>query len=397
MKFVLLCLVVLSLEALSAQASLLRRPYVRVNAAPPKPGVCPPIPPRAVGICADTCSVDAHCGGEEKCCRNSCGAFTCSPPADVTTPSPRTTPTDGQDVMPTDPHDGNESVAPTAAREGPLGRGLFPDGAVDVEEGPVEITELPTTRAKATTTTAEATTTTTTTTTATTTQQPSTTTTEATTAAAVTRAPVVRPLPPREQRCSLQPDVGPCRGSFRRFYYNIKSGSCKSFGYGGCLGNANNFRTVEDCENACRPVKEDDDQTDVCPPCQEFGSLKPLYCSKRFIMTAEVRDVFPSGDVTVANLQAHRLNIYRQGSLRLRGRSYFPQRFRVQVVLPNQDDDCACASLTVGQEYIFMGDRVNSSGAGIIGPGDYVRAVNSENSRELANLYRMGRDVVCRV
>ncbi|XP_066300254.1 uncharacterized protein [Branchiostoma lanceolatum] len=394
MKFVLACLAVLSLEALSAQASLQRRPYLRVNASPPKPGVCPPVPPRAVGICADTCYGDEHCGGDQKCCRNSCGAFTCAPPDDVTTQSPRTTPTN---VLPTDSQPGNESTEPSAA-EGPLGRGSFPDGILDDEDVPAAVTELPTTTAEAATTTAEATTTTAeattttakaTTTTVATTHQPLTTTTEATTSVA---APEERPLPPREQRCSLQPDVGPCRGFYRRFYYSIQAGACKPFGYGGCLGNTNNFRTVEDCENTCRSTKED-----VCPPCQEFDSLKPLYCSKQFIMIGEVQGLSTSGDATTATLQVKRLNVYRQGSLRLRGRSYFPQRFRAQVVLPNQDDDCACASLTVGQEYIFMGDSVNSNRAGVIGDGDYVRAVNSENARELANLYRMGRSVVCRV
>ncbi|XP_019630145.1 PREDICTED: papilin-like isoform X2 [Branchiostoma belcheri] len=381
MKFVLACLAVLTLEALSAQAWHQRRPYVQVNAVPPKPGVCPPIPPMAVGICATTCYGDHYCAGADKCCRNACGAFTCAPPTDVTTPSPRATPDNGPDVMPTDSQPGDESTTPTAAEEGPrrpLGRGLFP-----VFPGE-DVPEVPQTTAKATTTTA------------TTTQQPSTTTTtttEATTAAPATRAPVERPLPPREQRCTLQPDAGPCRAFSRRFYYNIQTRSCQLFGYGGCLGNANNFRTVEDCENACqpRPSKE------VCPPCREFDSLKPLYCSKSFIVIAEVRDVSTSGDVTTANLQVKRLNVYRQGSLRLRGRSYFPQRFRAQVVLPNQESKCACATLTAGKEYVFMGDRVNSSGAGVIGDGDYVRAVNDENARELANLYRVGRSVVCRV
>ncbi|KAI8492388.1 receptor antagonist [Branchiostoma belcheri] len=340
MKFVLACLAVLTLEALSAQAWHQRRPYARVNAVPPKPGVCPPIPPMAVGICASTCDGDHYCAGADKCCRNACGAFTCAPPTDVTTPSPRATPDNGPDVMPTDSQPGDESTTPTAAEEGPrrpLGRGLFPVfPGEDVPE---------------------------------------------------------RPLPPREQRCTFQPDAGPCRGFFRRFYYNIQTRSCQLFGYGGCLGNANNFRTVEDCENACqpRPNKE------VCPPCREFDSLKPLYCSKNFIVIAEVRDVSTSGDVTTANLQVKRLNVYRQGSLRLRGRSYFPQRFKAQVVLPNQESNCACATLTAGKEYVFMGDRVNSSGAGVIGDGDYVRAVNDENARELANLYRVGRSVVCRV
>ncbi|UYV78213.1 SPINT3 [Cordylochernes scorpioides] len=44
---------------------------------------------------------------------------------------------------------------------------------------------------------------------------------------------------------------GPCYGSFNRFFYNSTSGSCQSFTYGGCSGNRNNFRNMEDCERIC--------------------------------------------------------------------------------------------------------------------------------------------------
>lgn len=44
---------------------------------------------------------------------------------------------------------------------------------------------------------------------------------------------------------------GPCRGSFRRWFYNQDSRKCEAFVYGGCQGNGNNFESEDKCEDAC--------------------------------------------------------------------------------------------------------------------------------------------------
>ena len=51
--------------------------------------------------------------------------------------------------------------------------------------------------------------------------------------------------------CSLPPKTGPCRAQIPRYYHNIETGECETFIYGGCQGNANNFRTKEECEEEC--------------------------------------------------------------------------------------------------------------------------------------------------
>ena len=51
--------------------------------------------------------------------------------------------------------------------------------------------------------------------------------------------------------CLMKPDPGFCKAYFPRFYYDAAEGRCKKFIYGGCLGNKNNFETVEECELAC--------------------------------------------------------------------------------------------------------------------------------------------------
>ncbi|XP_052084379.1 carboxypeptidase inhibitor SmCI-like isoform X2 [Mytilus californianus] len=52
--------------------------------------------------------------------------------------------------------------------------------------------------------------------------------------------------------CDLPKVVGSCRASIQRFHYDVQTGRCKRFFYGGCEGNNNNFKTRRDCVTACR-------------------------------------------------------------------------------------------------------------------------------------------------
>ncbi|XP_039354065.1 kunitz-type serine protease inhibitor B1-like [Mauremys reevesii] len=61
--------------------------------------------------------------------------------------------------------------------------------------------------------------------------------------------------------CRLPPETGPCKMYIRRFFYHPASRTCKIFIYGGCQGNGNNFRTLQECQRACRkrgPTRERD-------------------------------------------------------------------------------------------------------------------------------------------
>ncbi|XP_078536611.1 tissue factor pathway inhibitor isoform X2 [Lissotriton helveticus] len=72
---------------------------------------------------------------------------------------------------------------------------------------------------------------------------------------------VVKDTPPKKRRgkfnqekpsfCVLEDDPGICRGLITRYFYNKVSKKCEMFKYGGCLGNANNFKTIEDCQITC--------------------------------------------------------------------------------------------------------------------------------------------------
>uniref|UniRef100_A0A3Q4GKM8 BPTI/Kunitz inhibitor domain-containing protein n=1 Tax=Neolamprologus brichardi TaxID=32507 RepID=A0A3Q4GKM8_NEOBR len=59
--------------------------------------------------------------------------------------------------------------------------------------------------------------------------------------------PCLVPLDP----CAAAPVVGPCKGTFPRWYYDQNVGECKHFLYGGCQGNHNNFLQESDCVSEC--------------------------------------------------------------------------------------------------------------------------------------------------
>uniref|UniRef100_A0A3B5MJF3 Tissue factor pathway inhibitor n=1 Tax=Xiphophorus couchianus TaxID=32473 RepID=A0A3B5MJF3_9TELE len=51
--------------------------------------------------------------------------------------------------------------------------------------------------------------------------------------------------------CAMKDESGPCKAIKERYFFNVNSGSCERFEYGGCSGNSNNFETMEECEEAC--------------------------------------------------------------------------------------------------------------------------------------------------
>ncbi|XP_009566109.1 tissue factor pathway inhibitor-like isoform X2 [Cuculus canorus] len=52
--------------------------------------------------------------------------------------------------------------------------------------------------------------------------------------------------------CFHEKDPGICRGYFSRYFYNKETKICEVFKYGGCLGNQNNFKNLEDCQTTCQ-------------------------------------------------------------------------------------------------------------------------------------------------
>ncbi|XP_064632992.1 papilin-like isoform X2 [Lineus longissimus] len=91
---------------------------------------------------------------------------------------------------------------------------------------------------------------------------------------------ITTPCPPGRYKCvaicKMPKVVGPCEARFSRYYYNVRTGSCQRFFYGGCLGNENNFKTKAACEKLCRPKT-------VCPLKCKVGyvcKLLKILCKK---------------------------------------------------------------------------------------------------------------------
>lgn len=68
----------------------------------------------------------------------------------------------------------------------------------------------------------------------------------------VPQRPFLLPAPDQSidpTECLQSPVSGPCKNRISRFYY--EDGHCKSFDYGGCGGNSNNFFTRGECLRKC--------------------------------------------------------------------------------------------------------------------------------------------------
>ncbi|XP_039212471.1 BPTI/Kunitz domain-containing protein-like [Crotalus tigris] len=70
--------------------------------------------------------------------------------------------------------------------------------------------------------------------------------------------------------CQLPREVGWCKASFPRFYFNTATGNCEEFIYGGCRGNKNNFVTLDQCKTRCG-------MSDICTLPKETGWCKASF------------------------------------------------------------------------------------------------------------------------
>ncbi|KAF8561445.1 hypothetical protein P879_10903, partial [Paragonimus westermani] len=56
---------------------------------------------------------------------------------------------------------------------------------------------------------------------------------------------------PLQQRCTFPPERGSCDKSQTKYAYDVRTGECVQFVYGGCGGNENRFDTKEECVKQC--------------------------------------------------------------------------------------------------------------------------------------------------
>ncbi|XP_078470890.1 papilin-like isoform X1 [Lampetra planeri] len=83
------------------------------------------------------------------------------------------------------------------------------------------------------------------------------------------------------KKCRFEPETGNCKAAFPRHFYNMTTGQCESFIYGGCGGNDNNFHTTEECVESCKCHKTRGNESDeelsipaICKMDREIGPCK---------------------------------------------------------------------------------------------------------------------------
>ncbi|KAL0961889.1 hypothetical protein UPYG_G00332960 [Umbra pygmaea] len=89
-------------------------------------------------------------------------------------------------------------------------------------------------------------------------------------------------LSPKQVACLLEIDEGPCRGEIERYYYNTINQKCEKFYYGGCRGNANNFMSFEACHKACFKIPK---IPQICRFQKNIGPCRGSFLKYFFNMT----------------------------------------------------------------------------------------------------------------
>ncbi|XP_056284968.1 low-density lipoprotein receptor-related protein 11 [Pseudoliparis swirei] len=94
--------------------------------------------------------------------------------------------------------------------------------------------------------------------------------------------------------CAAAPVVGPCKGTFPRWYYDQNAGACKQFLYGGCQGNHNNFLQETDCVSECIQKSPAFRPATVTPPITEKTEIAvPKESQSQAESNAPVSKPFP--------------------------------------------------------------------------------------------------------
>ncbi|CAD6186601.1 unnamed protein product [Caenorhabditis auriculariae] len=85
--------------------------------------------------------------------------------------------------------------------------------------------------------------------------------------------------PPGTGRCYLPKVEGPlrCDQPQARYWYDYTTKQCAAFWWRGCLGNANNFASWEECSTTCKNVGPYDQPTTPAPPPQQQQQYRPEY------------------------------------------------------------------------------------------------------------------------
>ncbi|KAF0024718.1 hypothetical protein F2P81_023520 [Scophthalmus maximus] len=92
--------------------------------------------------------------------------------------------------------------------------------------------------------------------------------------------------------CLLPVEEGPCRADIERYFYNTISQKCEVFYYGGCQGNANNFRSYQECQKTCFRIPK---IPQICRFPKQEGPCRALFRRYFFNMSTMRCELFYYG------------------------------------------------------------------------------------------------------
>ncbi|XP_069464224.1 low-density lipoprotein receptor-related protein 11 isoform X2 [Ambystoma mexicanum] len=98
------------------------------------------------------------------------------------------------------------------------------------------------------------------------------------------------------EHCLAPPDIGSCKGLISRWYFDVSSGTCMHFFYGGCKGNENNFLQETDCISECIDVHGVIPEKSVTKSPSNTHAVPDLGSSEKIVKEANKNDKIHSKD-----------------------------------------------------------------------------------------------------
>ncbi|TMW49465.1 hypothetical protein DOY81_005475 [Sarcophaga bullata] len=99
--------------------------------------------------------------------------------------------------------------------------------------------------------------------------------------------------------CLMPMDFGYCRAKVQRYYFDIRRMKCTMFFWGGCAGNDNNFKSIEECNNFCTSAYEDQLHNELVVVKKEPNVRESSRGSTKNINTISSRDSSSSSSSSI--------------------------------------------------------------------------------------------------